>query len=126
MTQAEPSAAQPGACLFCRIARGEIPSRKAYEDDEVVAFHDIHPAAPVHLLIVPKRHVESLLDAQDGDQALLGKMLLLAPRLARAEGATDGFRLVVNNGHGGGQEVFHLHLHVLGGPRPWRSMSTGR
>jgi histidine triad (HIT) family protein len=117
---------QPATCLFCRIARGEIPCRTAYEDDEVIVFHDIHPAAPVHLLIVPRRHLESLIDVQPADQALLGKMLLLAPQLAREQGATDGFRVVVNNGTGGGQEIFHLHFHVLGGPRPWRSMSTGR
>jgi histidine triad (HIT) family protein len=119
----EPHAA---SCLFCRIARGEVPSRKAYEDDEVIVFHDIHPAAPVHLLVVPKRHIESLIDAGESDQALLGKMLLLAPRLAREQGATDGFRLVANNGAGGGQEIYHLHFHLLGGPRPWRSMSPGR
>lgn len=113
-------------CLFCRIARGEIPSKTAYADDELIVFHDIHPAAPVHLLIVPRRHVGSLIDAAPEDQALLGKMLLLAPRLALEQGATDGFRLIVNNGSGGGQEIFHLHYHVLGGPRPWRSMSTGR
>ena len=113
-------------CLFCRIVRGEIPSRRAYEDDEVVVFHDIHPAAPVHLLIVPRAHVDSLIDAGPEHEALLGKMLLLAPRLAREQGANDGFRLVVNNGPGGGQEVFHLHFHVLGGPRPWRHMSVGR
>jgi len=115
MTQTE-----PGACLFCRIARGEIPSKRVYEDDDLVVFHDIRPAAPVHLLIVPRRHIDSLITAEPGDQALLGKMMLLAPRLAQENGATDGFRLVVNNGPGGGQEVSHLHFHVLGGPRPWR------
>lgn len=115
MTQTEPS-----ACLFCRIARGEIPSKRVYEDDDLVVFHDIRPAAPVHLLIVPRRHIDSLITAEPGDQALLGKMMLLAPRLAQENGATDGFRLVVNNGPGGGQEVSHLHFHVLGGPRPWR------
>lgn len=114
------------SCLFCRIVRGQIPSRSVYEDDEVIVFHDIHPAAPVHLLIVPKRHIESLVSAEAGDQPLLGKMLLLAARLAKEQGANDGFRLVVNNGPGGAQEVFHLHFHVLGGPRPWRQMSIGR
>jgi histidine triad (HIT) family protein len=108
------------ACIFCRIAAGEIPARKAFEDEDLVVFHDIHPAAPVHLLIVPRRHVVSLYEATPDDGALLGKMLLLAPRLAREHGATDGFRIVVNNGAGGGQEVPHLHLHVLGGPRPWK------
>jgi len=113
-------------CLFCRICRGEIPAQRVFEDEDVVVFRDIHPAAPVHLLITPRRHTESLITAEAGDQALLGKMLLLAPRLAHEQGATDGFRVVVNNGPGGGQEVPHLHIHVLGGPRPWREMSTGR
>jgi len=117
--------ADPSNCLFCRIVGGQIPSKRVHEDDDVIVFHDIHPAAPVHLLIVPRRHIGSLIDAAPGDQELLGKMLLLAPRLAREHGATDGFRLVVNNGTGGGQEIFHLHLHVLGGPRPWRQMSIG-
>ena len=108
------------SCLFCRIARGEIPSRKVYEDDEVVAFHDIHPAAPVHLLMVPKEHVDNLMDAHARHEMLLGRMMLLAPRLAREQGATDGFRIVINNGPDGGQEVYHLHVHVLGGPRPWK------
>jgi histidine triad (HIT) family protein len=116
----------PASCLFCRIARGEIASRTVYEDDEIKVFHDIHPAAPVHLLIVPKLHIDSLLGVAADHQSLLGKMLLLAPRLAKEQGANDGFRLVVNNGPGGGQEVFHLHFHVLGGPRPWRQMSIGR
>jgi len=118
--------AASASCVFCRIVQGHIPSRKVYEDDELVVFHDIHPAAPVHLLIVPKVHVESLISATGEHEPLLGKMLLLAPRLAREQGATDGFRLIVNNGPGGGQEVFHLHFHVLGGPRPWRHMSVGR
>ncbi len=116
----------PSTCLFCRIVRGEIPARRVHEDDDLVVFHDIHPKAPVHLLITPKRHIDSLITADAADQALLGKMLLLAPRLARDQGASDGFRVVVNNGPGGGQEVFHLHMHVLGGPQPWRQMSSGR
>ncbi len=107
-------------CIFCRIARGEIPCKKVYEDDEVIVFNDINPAAPVHLLLVPKEHVESLMTAAPQHQALMGKMLLLAPKLARELGSADGFRLVINNGRGGGQEVFHLHLHVLAGPRPWK------
>jgi histidine triad (HIT) family protein len=118
--------ATSATCLFCRIAGGEIPSQKVFEDDDVIVFKDIHPAAPIHLLITPRRHIESLMTAQPGDTALLGKMLLLAPRLAHEQGATDGFRVIVNNGPGGGQEVPHLHIHVLGGPRPWRQMSTGR
>ncbi len=110
------------ACIFCRIAVGEIPSKKVYEDDDILVFHDIHPAAPVHLLMVPREHVDSLITAEPRHGALLGKMLLLAPRLAREQGATDGFRIVINNGPDGGQEVYHLHVHVLGGPRPWKRL----
>jgi histidine triad (HIT) family protein len=109
-------------CIFCRIARGEIPSKKVYEDEEVLVFHDIKPAAPVHLLMVPKEHLDSLITAEERHGALLGKMMLLAPRLAREQGATDGFRIVINNGPDGGQEVYHLHVHVLGGPRPWKRL----
>jgi len=109
-------------CLFCRIARGEVPSRKAYEDDEVVAFHDINPAAPVHLLLVPKVHVDSLVTAGPEHQALLGKLIALAPRLAKEQGCVNGFRVVINNGPDGGQEVYHLHIHILGGPRPWKRL----
>jgi histidine triad (HIT) family protein len=105
-------------CLFCRIARGEIPSRKVYEDDDIVAFHDINPAAPVHVLIVPRVHVENLYDADLKHQALLGKLLGVAGQLAREQGANDGFRLVINNGRVGRQEVYHLHAHILGGPSP--------
>ena len=102
-------------CLFCKIARGEIPSRKVYEDDEVFAFHDTHPVAPVHFMLIPKQHIVSLLEAEAAQQALLGKMLLLAPQLAREQGLQHGFRTVINSGKGGGQEVFHLHIHVIGG-----------
>jgi histidine triad (HIT) family protein len=109
-------------CLFCRIARGELTSRKLYEDDEVVAFHDIHPAAPVHFMIVPKLHVDSLMVAGPGHTALLGRMISLAPRLAKEQGCDNGFRVVINNGPDGGQEVNHLHIHILGGPRPWKRM----
>jgi histidine triad (HIT) family protein len=109
-------------CLFCRIARGEVPSRKAYEDDEVLAFHDINPAAPVHLLVVPKLHVDSLLTTGPEHAALLGKLMILAPRLAKEQGCDNGFRVVINNGPDGGQEVFHLHIHILGGPRPWKRL----
>jgi histidine triad (HIT) family protein len=102
-------------CLFCRIIRGEIPCREVYQDDEVLAFHDINPVAPVHFMLVPKLHLATLADAGDADQALLGRMLLLAPRLAREQGLEDGFRTVINTGKGGGQEIFHLHIHVIGG-----------
>lgn len=102
-------------CLFCKIARGEIPCRKVYEDDEVLAFHDINPVAPVHFMLVPKLHLATLDDAGDEHAALLGKMLLLASRLAREQGLDNGFRTVINTGKGGGQEIFHLHIHVIGG-----------
>lgn len=102
-------------CLFCRIASGEIPCRKVYEDDEVLAFHDIHPVAPVHFMLVPKLHLASLEEAGVAHAALLGKMLLLGPRLAKEQGLDNGFRTVINTGKGGGQEVFHLHIHIIGG-----------
>jgi len=102
-------------CIFCKISRGEIPSRKVYEDDDVFAFHDINPVAPVHFMLVPKRHLVSLMEADDSHAALLGKMLVLASKLAREQGLENGFRTVINSGKGGGQEVFHLHIHVIGG-----------
>lgn len=102
-------------CIFCKIVAGELPSKKFFEDDEVVAFHDIHPIAPVHFMIIPKAHVDSLADCGADHQVLLGKMLLLAPKLALAQGLTQGFRTMINTGRGGGQEVFHLHVHVFGG-----------
>ena len=102
-------------CLFCKIVRGEIPCNKVYEDAEVLAFHDIHPVAPVHFMLVPKAHLASLMEAGEAHAALLGKMLLLAPKLAREQGLNNGFRTVINSGKGGGQEVFHLHIHVIGG-----------
>lgn len=105
-------------CLFCRIGSGEIPSRKVYEDDDILAFHDIHPSAPIHFLIIPKMHLDNLYDADMRHQQVLGKMLGMAGRLAREQGAADGFRVVINNGRVGRQEVYHLHIHVLGGPEP--------
>lgn len=107
-------------CLFCKIVAGEIPCKKVYEDDELLAFHDIHPVAPVHFMIIPKEHIASLADAEARHEALLGRILLLAPRLAREQGLSEGFRTIINTGRGGGQEVFHLHVHVIGGnaPRP--------
>lgn len=106
-------------CIFCKIISGQIPARKAYEDDDVLAFHDIHPWAPVHILLIPKRHIASMVDVRDEDQAVLGKMMVLAPRLMAELGVSNGFRQVLNTGHDGGQEVYHLHMHVMGGPRPW-------
>lgn len=107
-------------CLFCRIAAGEIPARKVYEDDELIAFKDIRPAAPVHLLLIPRQHIAGLGDVTTEHEALLGRMMTLAPRLAVEQGAANGFRTVINTGPDGGQEIYHLHLHVMGGPRPWQ------
>ena len=119
------STAHDPNCLFCKITAGQIPSRKVYEDEDVFAFHDIHPAAPVHFLIVPKKHITSMAHASEADAALLGKIMLLAPKLALQEGCSPypegGFRIVVNTGAQGGQEIHHLHVHVLGGPRPWKN-----
>ena len=103
-------------CLFCKIALGQIPAKKLYEDDEVMAFHDIRPQAPVHFLIIPKAHVPSLYEADMTQHRALGKMLALAGELARKEGATEGFRTIVNNGRVAHQEVYHVHMHVIGGP----------
>lgn len=115
-------------CIFCKIAARTIPSKLIYEDADLMAFHDIHPAAPVHLLIVPKQHIDTLAQCDDEHAAMLGKMLLLAPKLAQQEGcgyasengaASGGFKTLVNTGPDGGQEVYHLHMHVIGGPKPW-------
>lgn len=103
-------------CIFCKIAAGEIPCRKVYEDDEIIAFHDINPVAPVHFMLVPKRHVTSLAHVDDSHQQVLGKILVLAGKLAAQQGATDGFRTIVNTGRVARQEVPHLHVHVVGGP----------
>jgi len=105
-------------CLFCKIARGEIPSRKVYEDDEIFAFHDINPARPVHILVIPKRHITSLATVSDDDAPVLGRMLAVANKLASENGSPDGFRVIINNGRVGGQEVAHLHAHIVGGPEP--------
>ena len=106
-------------CIFCKIAAGQIPAKKVYEDDEMVAFHDIHPWAPVHVLIVPKRHIAGMVDVAPEDAPLLGRMMAVSPRLMRDLGVTNGYRHVINTGADGRQEVMHLHLHVMGGPRPW-------
>lgn len=102
-------------CLFCKIAAKQIPAKLVYEDDELFAFEDIHPQAPTHILICPRKHFASLHDASAEDQAVLGKMLLVAARLAKDRNLLEGYRAVFNNGRGAGQSVFHLHLHLLGG-----------
>jgi histidine triad (HIT) family protein len=119
----EPHTPAAADCIFCKIAAGIIPSRKVYEDDEIFAFDDIHPWAPVHFLMIPKVHIASLAQVGTAHEALLGRMMVLAPRLALEKGCKPypegGFRVVTNTGAQGGQEVHHLHLHVMGGPRPW-------
>ncbi len=106
-------------CIFCKIVAGQIPSRKVHEDDHVLAFHDIAPWAPVHVLIIPRQHIASLADVQAEHAPLLGHMLALAPKLMKDLGVTNGFRTLINTGRDGMQEVYHLHMHVMGGPRPW-------
>jgi histidine triad (HIT) family protein len=105
-------------CIFCKIVAGQIPSRKVYEDADMFAFHDISPMAPVHFMIVPKEHVDSLAVVGDEHARVLGRMMAMAGRLARQEGATDGFRTIVNTGRVGRQDVYHLHIHIIGGPDP--------
>ena len=104
--------------IFCKIVAGKIPSKKVYEDDLVFAFHDINPVAPVHFMIIPKKHVASLSDVTDADAPALGRILAVAGRLAREQGSPEGFRTIVNTGRIGRQDVYHLHVHIIGGPNP--------
>ncbi len=112
-------------CIFCKIIKGEIPSKKVYEDDQVYAFHDINPVAPVHVLIIPKKHILGIQEISEEDRSLVGHMFLVARRIAQDlglapdEALSGGYRLVFNVGKDAGQSVFHLHLHLIGG----RSMS---
>lgn len=116
-------------CIFCQIVTQKIAAQLIYEDDDVIAFHDINPAAPVHFLIVPKEHLPTLAACSEKHVALLGKIALLAPRLAQQQGCgyrldasgvkSGGFKTIINTGPDGGQEVYHLHMHVIGGPHPW-------
>lgn len=103
-------------CIFCKIATKDIPAQIVYEDDEMLCFKDIRPAAPVHLLLIPKVHFDSLAHATAEHQTLLGKMMLKVPQIAHEAGLTDGFKTLINTGKGGGQEVFHLHIHIMGTP----------
>ncbi|MGG4775661.1 histidine triad nucleotide-binding protein [Paenalcaligenes sp. Me52] len=115
-------------CLFCKIIEGTIPSAKVFENDEFVAFKDINPVAPVHILLVPRHHVVSLQDVTSTDATWLGKMMALVPQIASENGCRPGpeggFRVVINSGNDGGQEVGHLHVHIIGGQRPWKSTAT--
>jgi histidine triad (HIT) family protein len=102
-------------CVFCSIANGKIPARKVLENEDVVAFHDLNPAAPVHVLVIPRKHIATLDDAAESDAALLGTMLRAASEVAKSSGLSTGYRVVMNVQAGAGQSVFHIHLHVLGG-----------
>ncbi len=110
-------------CIFCKIVAGKIPAQKLYEDDEFLAFHDINPWAPIHFLVIPKQHIVSMAHLTDAEAALMGRMMTLIPKLALKAGCEPypegGYRVVTNTGKNGGQEVHHLHIHVMGGPRPW-------
>jgi histidine triad (HIT) family protein len=108
-------------CAFCRVAGGAAPARILFEDDDVVAFHDVAPRAPVHVLVIPRRHLASLASTNKGDEQILGKLVLAAAEVARRTGIVEsGYRVVTNSGPGAGQSVFHIHLHVLGGrPMGW-------
>ena len=105
-------------CVFCKIVAGAIPANKLHEDEDILAFHDVRPQAPVHFLIIPKAHVATLYDGGVAHHRAYGKMLALAGELARKAGANDGFRAIINTGRVGHQEVYHVHMHVLGGPDP--------
>jgi len=113
-------------CIFCKIVRGEIPSKKLHEDDDVLAFHDVRPQAQVHFLIIPKEHLATLYDAGMAQHRALGRMLALTGELARKAGAADGFRTIINTGRVGHQEVYHVHMHVLGGQEPLGPMLMRR
>ena len=102
-------------CIFCKLVKGEIPSRKVYEDDDVLAFHDINPLAPVHFMMIPKEHVPSMAELTDSHSHVMGKIMTLAPRLAREQGCGEGFRTIINTGKHGRQDVYHLHVHIIGG-----------
>ncbi|TAG26910.1 MAG: histidine triad nucleotide-binding protein [Burkholderiales bacterium] len=112
------------SCIFCKIVAGKIPSKKVYEDEEIFAFHDINPWAPVHFLVIPKEHITSMAHLQERHAGMMGRLMTLIPKLAAQEGCNPypagGFRVVTNTGDEGGQEVQHLHIHVIGGARPWK------
>ena len=102
-------------CIFCKIIKGEIPSQKVYEDDEILAFRDINPMAPVHILVVPKKHIESANDISSNDEAVIGRIFTVIKKLAKENKLDNGYRIVNNCGEDGGQAVKHLHFHLLGG-----------
>ena len=116
-------------CIFCKIVAGHIPCKKIFEDEDFFAFHDVRPAAPVHALLIPRRHIASLSACDENDVTLLGKMMQRVPHIAALLGVADlehetgGFRTIINTGPVSGQEVDHLHVHILGGARPWSRMN---
>lgn len=105
-------------CIFCKIIKGEIPSKKVYEDEEVLAFHDINPAAPVHILVIPKKHITKLTDLRKEDETLIGKIFTTINKIAEQEGFEEsGYRVIANCGKDSGQEVMHIHFHILAGKK---------
>ena len=110
-------------CIFCKIMKGEIPSKKAFEDEKILAFYDISPKAPVHVLVVPKTHIRSLIETADDQKELMGNLMIRIKKIAKKLGLDkNGYKVVINNGKGSGQIVFHLHLHLLGG---WKVAEKG-
>ena len=105
-------------CIFCKIVEGKIPCQKVFEDDDLLAFKDLYPQRPVHILVIPKKHITSLATATAEDALVLGKMLVKANEIAVEQGSPDGFRVIINTGRVGNQEVPHLHMHIVGGPDP--------
>jgi len=103
-------------CIFCKIVAGDIPSQKVYEDDDLLVFKDINPVAPVHLLAIPKKHIDSLATSTPDDALVMGRLLEVGSRMAVEQGCSDGFRTLINTGRVGRQEVYHLHVHFVGGP----------
>ena len=107
-------------CIFCKIVAGDIPAKKLYEDDEILAFWDIAPQAPVHFLVIPKKHIAAPVNIEEEDDKIIGKLIRVGARLAAENGTAEGFRVIFNNGKKAGQVVFHIHLHILGGrEKPW-------
>lgn len=105
-------------CIFCKILNKEIPSSIVYEDEEILAFNDINPQAPVHIVVIPKKHIEKIVDIEKQDEQLIGKIYTVINQIAREQGiAEDGFRVIINCGENGGQEVKHIHFHLLGGAK---------
>jgi len=120
-------------CIFCKIVNGTLPAAIVYQNERILVFKDINPAAPVHLLIIPKRHIPTLSHCTEDDAGILGEMMALIPKLAKEHGcavegdtrdeSTGGYRIIINAGPNGSQEVYHLHIHFIGGARPWRGQS---